>query len=98
MKLRIKYGSWMVRKGYTAWVLYPFMIFRAKKAGVSDVLFRHELEHVYQVRRDGWLVFYVKYLYYLARYGYLKNPYEMDAREAETQPLTTVEKGLKDKV
>ena len=92
MKLRVKYSSRLVRKGYTAWVLYPFVFFRASRTYVSDKLFRHELEHTYQVERDGWLVFYIKWLYYRIKHGYLANPYEVEARLASVQPLTKYER------
>jgi len=97
MKLRIIYKSRLVRKGYNAWVLFPFMFFRQAKTDVSDTLFRHEFEHVYQVLRDGWLVFYVKWLYWHFRHGYRDNPYEIDAYHAQTQPLTTTEQYFKDR-
>ena len=69
-------------------VIYPFMLFRQPKDEVSDTLFRHELQHVYQVRDIGWLRFYAKYLYYSLRYGYMDNPYEIEAYDAQDQPLT----------
>lgn len=96
MKLRVIYNSRLVRKGYTAWVLFPFMFIRHAKEDFSDRLFRHEMEHVYQVMRDGWWVFYVKYLYWLARYGYMDNPYEVEARSREDEPLTTTERFFKE--
>ena len=96
MKLRVIYGSRLVRKGYSAWVLFPFMFFRDKAEDVDDRLFRHEMQHVYQVLRDGWFVFYAKYLYQLAKYGYMDHPYEMEARDRENDPLTTVERFFKD--
>lgn len=96
MKLRIIYNSRLVRKGYYAWVLYPFMFFRDDRDVVTDERFRHEMQHVYQVMRDGWWVFYAKYLWYLWKRGYLDNPYEIEARKAETQPLTVVERFFKD--
>ncbi len=95
MNPKVIYSSRLVRKGYGAWVLYPFMFFRAARENVADVLFRHELEHIYQVRRDGWWVFYVKYLYYLARYGYLDNPYELEAHARQGLRLTDTERELK---
>lgn len=56
----------------------------------------HELAHIAQIRREGILTFYSKYLWYyfknLRRYrnshqAYLNIPYEIEAREAE-KPLT----------
>lgn len=96
MKLRVIYNSRLIRKGYNAWVLFPFMFFREAKEDVSDTLFRHEMEHVYQVMRDGWWRFYITYLWHLYRYGYMKIPYELEAYDRQTQPLTTVERYFKE--
>lgn len=101
MKLRIRYKNWVCTRapflGYPAGiVLYPFMLFKRSKAEVSDKLFRHELQHVYQVRREGWLKFYLTYLWYQVRYGYAKNPYEVEANAHENDPLTPEERKLKD--
>jgi len=74
-------------------VLYPFVLF--SQSEVSDQLFRHELEHVYQIRRDGFLRFYLTYLYHAIRYGYENIPYEIEARENQSNPLTPAEKNLK---
>ena len=35
------------------------------------------------MQRDGKLVYLIKYTYWLIRYGYLANPYEIEARAAE---------------
>lgn len=96
MKLRVIYNSRLVRKGYRGWVLYPFMFFSLPREEVSDVLFRHEMEHVYQVMRDGWWTFYIKYLYRLARFGYMGNMYEVEAYSREDEPLTPTERRFKD--
>lgn len=47
-------------------------------------LIRHEMKHLEQIERDGRLVFSIKYLYWLARHGYRDNPYEVEARAAES--------------
>jgi hypothetical protein len=41
----------------------------------------HEYVHVWQSRTLGWwgLKFIVKYIWYLIRYGYEKNPFEVEA-------------------
>ena len=46
-------------------------------------LLRHELVHIEQIERDGPVMFSVKYLWWLVRYGYWKNPYEIDAYAQE---------------
>lgn len=92
MKLRIKYNVSRLIVWKAAIVIYPFMLFRRKQMYVSEQLFRHELQHVYQVEDIGWLKFYVKYLWFSLRYGYKKNPYEIEAYDAQEQPLTTIER------
>ena len=47
----------------------------------------HEARHIFQIKRDGKIVFALKYLYYLAKYGYKNNPYEVDARKAANERI-----------
>lgn len=45
----------------------------------------HEFTHLEQMQRDGKTIFLLKYVYWLCKYGYKNNPYEVEARLAETQ-------------
>ena len=45
----------------------------------SEELRYHEMIHIEQLERDGSLRFCTLYLYYLIRYGYRRNPYEIEA-------------------
>ena len=66
---------WFLRTfGFRAITLPPLGIY---------VLLRHERKHLEQIERDGRILFSVKYLWWLARYGYWNNPYEVEARAAE---------------
>lgn len=96
MKLRFRYevGRWIMGR-FRGKVLYPFILFKQPREEVTDVLFRHELEHVYQVRRMGWLVFYVKYLWLGYKHGYANHPFEDEANERENDPLTEDEQALR---
>lgn len=47
----------------------------------------HEETHFKQIKQDGVLKFCVKYLYYNIRYGYHKNPYEIEACAAALAPF-----------
>jgi len=96
MKLRIKYGisKWIMGK-YRGKVLYPFVLFLQPQEDVTDQLFRHEMEHVYQVWRKGWLGFYAMYLLLAIRYGYKKHPFELEANTRENDPLTAKERRMK---
>jgi hypothetical protein len=52
-------------------------------------LVRHELKHLEQIERDGRVLFMVKYVWWLCRYGYWNNPYEIEARAAASQQPTS---------
>lgn len=49
----------------------------------TEWLLRHERAHLMQMEREGWLWFHLTYTWYLLRYGYINNPYEIEARQAE---------------
>ena len=44
---------------------------------------RHEKQHLIQIAKEGSWKFVFKYLFYLLKYGYTNNPYEVEARQAE---------------
>jgi hypothetical protein len=73
---KIIFGDWI--DGIT---IYPF-IFIKKKERTEDeyrTILEHEKIHIRQ-QLDGWLIgFYIKYLYYNWRFGYKRNPYEIEA-------------------
>jgi hypothetical protein len=52
-------------------------------AKLSPETLRHERVHVEQWRRHGFFRFSVLYLWYHFRYGYERNPFEVEARRAE---------------
>jgi hypothetical protein len=56
---------------------------------LNDSLRCHEAVHIEQIRRDGAFMFSVKYLWWLCRYGYWKNPYEIEAYG--NAPITATE-------
>lgn len=47
----------------------------------------HERCHIKQIKRDGRLLFALKYSWWTLRRGYWNNPYEVEARAAEDRPL-----------
>lgn len=87
MKLRIRYNHWLPKRlGVAAITLYPFVLFAWDSP--SESLWRHEMVHVEQVRRIGWLRFYVSYLVIYfgyrvygwgADYSYSALPHEVEA-------------------
>lgn len=95
--MKIRYNHWIFKliRNYDGIVIYPWVLFKQDKTEVSDTLFRHELEHVYQIQREGWFCFHMKYFWYLLKYGYWNNPYEVSARKAQTTPLTKEESEIR---
>lgn len=54
-------------------------------ASLSAATLRHEQVHVEQWKRHGvWFVFL--YVWYHAKYGYERNPFEVEARRESLQP------------
>jgi hypothetical protein len=51
---------------------------------LSDRLLRHELVHVAQWEAHPW-TFLIRYAWNHLRHGYTRNPYEIEARLAETR-------------
>ena len=56
----------------------------------SPRLIRHEMKHVEQYRRYGMLKFLWLYAWYSLRFGYIKNPLEVEARAAEEDQLSDI--------
>lgn len=61
-------------------------------------LILHELAHHYQTSREGSEEFDRKYDEYTETYGYIDNPYEVEAREFETKWWPEFEQLLKKKL
>jgi hypothetical protein len=75
MKARFIKVRWLPGnfKGMT---IAPFILYRGV---LTESLKRHELVHIEQVKRHGWIKFYFLYLVYSIRYGYRNNPFEIEA-------------------
>ena len=96
MKIRPVYNFILLRKSWIGGItIYPFIFFKRKKEEVTDTLFRHELQHIYQVRELGWLSFYLSYLWENIRHGYKGNRFELAADLMENTPLTDAERKIK---
>lgn len=70
-------------------VIYPFVIINGRV--LSKRLFRHELEHCYQIQRMGVWKFYLSYIVKYLTNGYWHHPYEREARQVEYDKLTARE-------
>lgn len=91
MKFKIKYNRKFMAKN-SGMTLWPWVLFQEKKEDVSDRLFRHELEHCYQIKREGRLKFYASYFWQLITKGYRNISYEVEAYAIWETPLTEQEK------
>lgn len=54
-----------------------------KDAVINPKILKHEQQHLNQIEKEGSWKFVFKYLFYLLKYGYTNNPYEIEARQAE---------------
>ena len=98
MKVRVKYSHWYPKTtGIGAVVIYPYVLFSEPKGSVSERTYRHELEHVLQIKEHGALYFYVSYLFYMlagiVRWrdfykAYRANPYEVEAFNRERNAIS----------
>lgn len=70
--------------GFSGIALPPFGIYILEEKMYDERLQKHEAEHWKQYKENGLVKFYTKYLWYSLRYGYKNNPWEIQARNAET--------------
>lgn len=79
--------AWYMRAcGFAGWASFWRVIYVLPGHEHDERLLRHERKHLEQIERDGRLLFTVKYLWWLCRYGYLMSPYAVEARVAELIP------------
>lgn len=71
---------WFLRR-YELWAIpMPWRVVHVIPEKLkSEVLREHERVHFEQMEKEGTIVWHVKYFVFLARYGYRKNPYEIEA-------------------
>lgn len=83
--------NWCDTVAITApWPFRPLVYYlkEARESGCWDDIVAHELVHIAQIKRDGCIVFSVRYLWGLAWYGYWDMPYEQAARAVHSnRPL-----------
>jgi len=73
---------WILNNATEGITLYPFIFY---KGTPSDEIIKHEWGHVNQIKRHGVFNFYIKYIYYHFKYGYINNPFEVEAyKSSET--------------
>jgi len=93
LKFRYDVG-WCRKLRIAGVVIWPYIFFAADKKTISPAIFRHELQHVYQIVSMGVFKFYLTYFWYSIRYGYEHHPLEIEAIEAALKPLTSTEELL----
>ena len=70
--------------GFAGVVLPSKTIYLLPEHFADPVLRAHELQHIAQIERDGW-IFWPRAFWYVIRYGYTNSPYEIECRRAEDQ-------------
>lgn len=76
--------KWYMRLcGFLGWTSFWRTVYVMPGHESNSHLLRHEAKHLEQIERDGRLKFTAKYLWWLIKYGYRDNPYEVEARIAE---------------
>ena len=78
-------ASYMRLCGFRGWTSFWGVIYVLPGFEHDERLLRHERKHLEQIERDGRALFSIKYLWWLCRYGYYMNPYEIEARAAESK-------------
>lgn len=82
----VHYGSLLARvflpRRYLAITLSSHVLTREPR--LDESVLRHEWVHVEQWRRYGLVGFLVRYLWCHFKYGYADNPFEIEARAAES--------------
>lgn len=71
--------NWVWRNKWNGCAIWPFVLYREYENKEGTII--HELEHIKQFTKEP-LTFHIKYLYYLYKWGYRHNPYEIRARRA----------------
>ena len=76
--------AWYMRRcGFEGWASFWRAVYVLPGYENDARLIRHELHHLHQIERDGLVRFALRYGWWLLRYGYRNNPYEVEARAAE---------------
>jgi len=83
----VKLPNWCWYKKYRGFGgIYPFVFYKSLKQPVQQGVIIHELEHLKQFRKQPF-TFHFRYIYYLIKFGYKKNPYEISARKIQSNFL-----------
>ena len=85
--MKVHYRSplarWALPRRYVAVTLWDHVFTRLES--LEESILWHEEVHVRQWKRHGLVRFAFLYLWFHFRYGYWRNPFEVEARSEETQ-------------
>ena len=76
--LPVRVGGWCLGRATVSGITLGRTIWLAPRAALAPELLLHELRHVHQFAADR--AFPLRYVWWSFRHGYLRNPYEADAR------------------
>ena len=77
--LPVRVGGWCLGRATVSGITLGRTIWLAPAASLEPELLLHELRHVHQFAADR--AFPLRYVWWSLRHGYLRNPYEADARQ-----------------
>lgn len=81
-KLMPFWMKWLLPKKIEAITVNSHKVFFRSDKNISSTKLRaHHRCHCNQFKRNGWLLFVIKYSIYLLRFGLKENPYERECRE-----------------
>lgn len=78
---RSRLAHWTLPRKYVAVTLGNHVFTRL--GHLEESILRHEAVHVRQWKRHGLMRFACLYLWFHFRYGYWRNPFEVEARSEE---------------
>lgn len=79
------HAAYMKLCGFRGWASFWGTVYVLPGFECNERLLRHERCHLEQIEREGRILFALKYSWWTLRHGYWNNPYEVEARAAETQ-------------
>jgi hypothetical protein len=77
--LFVRIGGWCLGRATVSGITLGRTVWLAPHAPLEPELLLHELRHVHQFAADR--AFPLRYVWRSLRFGYLRNPYEADARQ-----------------
>lgn len=77
--------AYMSLCGFRGWTSFWNVIYMMPGYENNERLIKHEMKHIEQIEREGRIKFFIKYTFFLIKYGYKNCPYEVEARQAELQ-------------